>query len=214
MIFRYIIAALVGYLLGNISFSNIISHSLSDKDIRTLGSGNAGATNILRNFGLKYAIPVFLGDALKAVIAALASCLIIGEGFEGYTFLYGFVKPQILVGGVAAVLGHNFPVFMGFKGGKGVSSSLGLLAVMNPWLGLIFIALAATANTFIRIYSVVSISTMFLSALVFTIFDSLGDPFEIITLWFLFALMVFMHRTNILRLFKGEEKKVDIFKKH
>ena len=83
-VLRYIIAFVIGYLLGNISFSNIMSNALSKRDIRTLGSGNAGAANILRNFGLKYAVPVFLGDAVKAAGAAVFGCAIIGKGFEGY----------------------------------------------------------------------------------------------------------------------------------
>lgn len=211
-VLRYIIAFVIGYLLGNISFSNIMSNALSKRDIRTLGSGNAGAANILRNFGLKYAVPVFLGDAVKAAGAAVLGCAIIGKGFEGYSLLYGFTSPQVLVGGIAAVLGHNFPVFMGFKGGKGVSCSLGLLAVLNPWLGLAFIGLAIVLNLKIKVYSVVSIVTMLLAAIVYSIFDACGDVYEIIALWFMFLLMVFMHRANIVRLIKGEEKQMKIFK--
>ena len=211
-VLRYILAAIAGYLLGCISFSNMMSKALAKKDIRTLGSGNAGATNILRNFGLKYAIPVFIGDALKSAVASVLGCLIIGKGLSGFSWTLGFTEPQIIVGGIAAILGHNFPVFMGFKGGKGVSSSLGLLAVMNPILGLIFIALAAVANIKIKVYSVVSMSTMLLSAIVFTIFDAKGNIWEIAALWFMFLLMVFMHRANIMRLIKGEEKKIQIFK--
>ena len=211
-VLRYIIAFVIGYLLGNISFSNIMSNALSKRDIRTLGSGNAGAANILRNFGLKYAVPVFLGDAVKAAGAAVLGCIIIGKGFEGYSLLYGFTSPQVLVGGIAAVLGHNFPVFMGFKGGKGVSCSLGLLAVLNPWLGLAFIGLAIVLNLKIKVYSVVSIVTMLLAAIVYSIFDACGDVYEIIALWFMFLLMVFMHRANIVRLIKGEEKQMKIFK--
>lgn len=212
IVFKYLLAAVLGYFLGSISFANIIAKAVSKTDIRTLGSGNAGATNILRNFGLKYAIPVFFGDAIKAALAAIIGCVIIGEGFEGFTFITGFIKPQIFVGGLSAILGHNFPIFMGFKGGKGVACSLGLLTLMNPILGIVFIILAACANTFIKIYSLVSMSTMLLSAIVFTIFDANGEIFEIITLWFMFVLMVFMHRSNLKRLFKGEEKKIDIFK--
>ena len=209
-VLRYCLAALAGYLLGTVSFSNLMARAILKKDIRTLGSGNAGATNVLRNLGLKYAIPVFLGDALKAVLAAILSCLIIGRGLNEFSWLTGFTCPEIFVGGLAAVLGHNFPVFMGFKGGKGVSCSLGLLTVMNPLLGLAFILVSAVLNYYIKLYSVISISVMFVSALVFTIVDAHGDPTEIAVLWLLFVLMVFMHRANIVRLIKGEEKKVDI----
>lgn len=212
IVLRYIIAAVLGYLLGNISCSNIMSQAIAKKDIRTLGSGNAGATNILRNFGLKYAVPVFFGDAIKAAGAALLGCVIIGKGFEGFSWIEGFIEPHIFVGGVAAIIGHNFPVFMGFRGGKGVACSLGLLILMNPILGVVFIILAACANTFIKLYSLVSMSTMLAAAIVYTIFDINGGIIQIIVLWFMFVLMVFMHRQNVVRLIKGEEKKVDIFK--
>ena len=212
IVLKYALAIIIGYLLGNISCANIMAHAIAKKDIRTLGSGNAGATNILRNFGLKYAVPVFFGDALKAAGAAILGCLIIGKGFDGFSWLHGFTEPYIFVGGLSAVIGHNFPVFMGFKGGKGVACSLGLLVLMNPILGVVFIILAALANTFIKLYSLVSMSTMLASAIVYTIFDANGGVFQIIVLWFMFVLMVFMHRQNVVRLFKGEEKKIDIFK--
>ena len=212
IVFKYALAIIIGYLLGNISCANIMAHAIAKKDIRTLGSGNAGATNILRNFGLKYAVPVFFGDALKAAGAAILGCLIIGKGFDGFSWLHGFTEPYIFVGGLSAVIGHNFPVFMGFKGGKGVACSLGLLVLMNPILGVVFIILAALANTFIKLYSLVSMSTMLASAIVYTIYDTNGGVFQIIVLWFMFVLMVFMHRQNVVRLFKGEEKKIDIFK--
>lgn len=212
LVLKIVITVIIGYLFGNISCANLMAKAISKKDIRTLGSGNAGATNILRNFGLKYAIPVFLGDAIKCAGAAVLGCLIIGKGFNGFNWLKGFIEPYIFIGGVSAIIGHNFPVFMGFKGGKGVACSLGLLTLMNPILGVIFIFIAAMANIHIKLYSLVSMSTMLLAAIVFTIFDANGEIFEIITLWFMFLLMVFMHRANLKRLFKGEEKKVDIFK--
>ena len=213
IVLKYVIAAVVGYLLGNISFSNILTKIVAKKDIRTMGSGNAGATNVLRNLGLKYAIPVFIGDALKAAGAALLGCLIIGKGFEDFSWFGGFCRPEIFVGGVSAILGHNFPVFMGFKGGKGVACSLGLLVVMNPVLGVIFIVLAAIANVLIKLYSLISMSTMLAAAIVYCIFDTNGGIIQIIVLWFMFFLMVFMHRENVKRLIKGEEKKIEnIFK--
>lgn len=212
LVIKIIITVVLGYLLGNISCATILSKVVFKKDIRTLGSGNAGTTNVLRNFGLKYAIPVFFGDALKCAGAALLGCLIIGKGFNGFSWISGFSEPYIFIGGVSAIIGHNFPIFMGFKGGKGVACSLGLLVLMNPILGVIFIIIAAIANIHIRLYSLVSMSTMLLSAIVFTIFDAKGEIFEILTLWFMFILMVFMHRENVKRLFNGEEKKIDIFK--
>ncbi len=212
LVLRYIAAALAGYFLGNISVSNIIARSVAKKDIRTMGSGNAGATNVLRNMGLKYAIPTFVGDALKAMLAAVLGCVIIGEGFWDFNWLYGYTCPQIFVGGLAAILGHNFPVFMGFKGGKGVSCSLGLLIVMNPLLGIGLVILAAAANLFIKLYSLVSIATMLLATILYAILDAGGDVIEIGVLIVMLLLMLFMHRQNIVRLLKGQESKIDVFK--
>ncbi len=212
LVIKIITTVILGYLLGNISCASILSQVVFKKDIRTLGSGNPGTTNVLRNFGLKYAIPVFIGDALKCAGASILGCLIIGKGFEGFNWINGFCEPYVLIGGLSAILGHNFPAFTKFKGGKGVACSLGLLTVLNPILGAIFIFIAAIANIHIRLYSLVSMSTMLLSAIVFTIFDANGDIYEILALWFMFLLMVFMHRENVTRLFKGEEKKIDIFK--
>lgn len=212
LVLRYIAAALAGYFLGNISVSNIIARSVAKKDIRTMGSGNAGATNVLRNMGLKYAIPTFVGDALKAMLAAVLGCVIIGEGFWDFNWLYGYTCPQIFVGGLAAILGHNFPVFMGFKGGKGVSCSLGLLIVMNPLLGIGLVILAAVANLFIKLYSLVSIATMLLATILYAILDAGGDVIEIGVLIVMLLLMLFMHRQNIVRLLKGQEGKIDVFK--
>lgn len=212
LVLRYIAAALAGYLLGNISISNILAWAVAKKDIRTMGSGNAGATNVLRNMGLKYAIPTFIGDALKAMLAAVLGCLIIGEGFFEFDWLFGYTCPQIFVGGFAAILGHNFPVFMGFKGGKGVSCSIGLLLVMNPLLGLGLVAVAVLANLFIKLYSLVSIATMALAAVLYSFLDAQGDWIEIGVLFAMLLLMVFMHRENIRRLIKGQESKIDVFK--
>lgn len=213
---RYFLAFLVGYLLGNISFSSIYAKIFAKQDIKSMGSGNPGATNILRTMGLKYAVPVFILDALKAIIGSVVGCLIIGNGITEFTFLSGFYCPEVFLGGVGAILGHNYPVFMGFKGGKGVSCTLGLLIVLNPLMGLGSVALAAISNIKIKIYSIVSIATMFISATCFTLFDVCPDKtdnlIQIIVLWLLFALMVFTHRQNIVRLINGTEGKIKIFK--
>ena len=214
---RYAIAIIVGYLLGNISFSTIYAKIFAKKDIHSMGSGNPGATNILRTMGLKYAVPVFILDAFKAIIAAVLGCLIIGNGsFFEFSFLHGYTCPEVFFGGVAAILGHNYPALMRFKGGKGVSCTLGLLIVLNPIMGLLAVAFAASANVKIKIYSIVSIVTMLLSALCFTFFDACPNPqdnlIQIIVLWSLLALMIFTHRQNIVRLLNGTEGKINIFK--
>lgn len=214
MILRYFFAFLLGYLFGNVSFSSIIAKVFADKDIRKIGSGNPGATNVLRTMGLKYAVFVFILDALKAVIPAIVGCFIIGKGANEFSLLSGFYCPEIFAGGLGAVLGHNFPVFAHFKGGKGVSCTLGLLTVANPLLGLGLIALSGILNLKIKIYSIVSVSVMLLASLLYTFVDVLPEMqwIQICVVWGLFALMLFMHRENLFRLARGTEKKIKIFK--
>ena len=125
----YLIIIITAYLLGNISTSYIVAKRLAGVDIRTQGSGNAGSTNVLRTLGKKAGALTFIGDVLKGLIAVLIARLIAyGVNLDDTTCAYIAV--------VAVVLGHNYPVFLGFKGGKGVATSLGSMLGMNPLVAL------------------------------------------------------------------------------
>ena len=125
----YLIIIIVAYLLGNISTSYIVAKKLAGVDIRTQGSGNAGSTNVLRTLGKKAGALTFIGDVLKGLIAVLlAKFIAYIAHLDQATCAYLAV--------VAVVLGHNYPVFLGFKGGKGVATSLGSMLGMNPIIAL------------------------------------------------------------------------------
>ena len=132
----YIIVGIVAYLIGSISFSIIISKKMAGFDVREKGSGNAGATNMLRSVGKKAAALTLLGDALKGVVAVLFSVIV------GLIAKNSDKALLVQIAGIAVVIGHTFPIFFGFKGGKGVATSLGVLLMTNWKIGLICLVFA------------------------------------------------------------------------
>ena len=200
-----LICIAIGYACGLFQTAYILG-KIYHIDIRKQGSGNLGSTNVLRTLGKKAGALNLLCDCLKCIAAILIVRAIFGNS-------YGDILPLLsLYAAAGCILGHNFPVFMGFKGGKGVSCSLGLLIVMNPLLGIGLVILAAAANLFIKLYSLVSIATMLLATILYAILDAGGDVIEIGVLIVMLLLMLFMHRQNIVRLLKGQEGKIDVFK--
>ncbi|TAH63236.1 MAG: glycerol-3-phosphate acyltransferase, partial [Gottschalkiaceae bacterium] len=123
-----IIIAIISYLLGNFATSYILGKIFKKTDIRMHGSGNAGATNALRVFGIKLAAATFLFDALKGVLAVIIGRMILGD-IGGY------------IGGVFVVVGHNWPIVLRFKGGKGVASTIGVALTINYKIALICIVI-------------------------------------------------------------------------
>jgi len=186
-----------GYIIGCFSPSYLLGKLKSGKDIREHGSGNAGATNTIRTFGMKWGVVVFCLDLLKGVCAFLLGRLLGG----GYAF-------GILCG-VAAVLGHDFPIFLGFRGGKGISTSLGILLGIHPVLGMCVVLSGIILSAITRKISVISLCGLIVSPILLAVFDT-GNLYGLIALVFLSALGVFTHRANILRLIKGEEKQLTI----
>ena len=122
---RYLIIALAGYLLGNISVGILISKIYGVRDIRTHGSGNAGSTNVLRTLGWLPSVLTLIGDCLKGYLAA-----------ELGRYLAGDIG--LIIGGICAIIGHDFPVFFRFRGGKGIATSLGLIIATKPWICLLY----------------------------------------------------------------------------
>ena len=133
----YIIVAVIAYLLGSISFSVIISKKMAGFDVREKGSGNAGTTNVLRSVGKKAAILTLICDVLKGVLAVLVAYIagnIVKEGVDRALL--------IQIAGLLVVVGHTFPIFFGFKGGKGIATALGVLLITNWNIGLICLVFA------------------------------------------------------------------------
>lgn len=200
----YIIVAIIAYLLGSISFSVIISKKMAGFDVRDKGSKNAGSTNVLRTVGKKAAILTLIGDCLKGVVAILIA-FIVGKIA---TDLDSALLVQLA--GIFVVVGHTFPIFFKFKGGKGVATSLGVLLLTNWQIGLICLVFALVLMALTRFVSLGSVAAAVLFP-VLTIFitNNYLVPGNYIIFGIVLAvLVIFNHRENIKRLFEGKENRL------
>ena len=194
----YLIIIITAYLLGNISTSYIVAKRLAGVDIRTQGSGNAGSTNVLRTLGKKAGALTFIGDVLKGLIAVLiARFIAYGVNLDNTTCAYIAV--------VAVVLGHNYPVFLGFKGGKGVATSLGSMLGMNPLVALLCLGFFIIIVAITKYVSLGSILGIGLSPVIMMI--NHNNKGVLVTL-FLTISVVITHKENIKRLLNGTERKL------
>lgn len=194
----YLIIIITAYLLGNISTSYIVAKRLAGVDIRTQGSGNAGSTNVLRTLGKKAGALTFIGDVLKGLIAVLiARFIAYGANLDDTTCAYIAV--------VAVVLGHNYPVFLGFKGGKGVATSLGSMLGMNPLVALLCLGFFIIIVAMTKYVSLGSILGIGLSPVIMMINHNTKGV--LVTL-FLTISVVITHKENIKRLLNGTERKL------
>ncbi len=190
----YIISLAIGYLMGCFQTAYILAKSVKHIDIREHGSGNAGSTNALRVMGWKFGIMTFAGDLLKALLAVLIGWLVFRSQLAG------------LYAGLGVVLGHNWPVFLKFKGGKGIASTLGLMIAFDWRIGLI--AWAITAIVILKT-KYVSVGSLLLITM-FPIGIAVLYPGNVQALaisLFLMVLGFYRHRANIQRLIQGNENK-------
>ncbi len=189
-----VIALVVSYLAGSVNFSIVFSKLLLKQDIRTKGSGNAGFTNTLRNYGKVYGAAVFLCDILKTVAVILAARFIFKERIAEYCAAVG------------VILGHNFPVFFGFKGGKGVLTTISSLVMLAPKIGIPLIPVAV-AIMFITGYVSVGSIVIFLYFPISVLLFYSGPEKERFVMLGVFSciLGLYRHKDNIKRLIKGEE---------
>jgi glycerol-3-phosphate acyltransferase PlsY len=186
------LGAIAGYLLGSVSFAVVVSHAMRLPDPRSYGSKNPGATNVLRTGNKIAAILTLAGDALKGFVAVLLALLYLPEAM-----------PYV---GVATFLGHLFPVFHRFQGGKGVATAAGVLFGFDPWLGLATIATFAVIAAFFRYVSLASIvASVF--AVFFSWFIKLSGA-TTLAIAVMAALLVWRHKDNIKRLIAGTESKL------
>ena len=188
----YAAAVVVGYLLGSIPSGVIITRLAGTADIRAIGSGNIGATNVLRTGHYGLAAATLLADVLKGAVAVLLAAWWFGHGAS-------------LLAGLAAFLGHLFPVWLGFKGGKGIATGLGVLFAV-AWkvalaVAVVWIVIAAAFR-----YS--SLASLVASVVAPVLLWFLGTPAEALTFAILVVLTFIMHRANIARLLNGTEGKI------
>lgn len=207
-IFISILVFLLAYLLGSLPSAVWIGKLFHNIDVREHGSGNAGATNVIRVLGWKTGIPVLLIDVAKGALATLLPMLFKLADTES-TLL---INLQILAG-VTAIVGHIFPVFAGFRGGKGVSTVFGALLALHPLLTLSCIGVFLIVLLITGIVSVSSMCAGFAFPIfLFLLFDTPSIIFKIFSIAVSIALVI-THRKNIGRLMRGEEKKLIKFGK-
>ncbi|MBS7297574.1 MAG: glycerol-3-phosphate 1-O-acyltransferase PlsY [Eubacteriales bacterium] len=210
-----IAVAIAAYLIGSVNPSIILSKALAGEDIRSYGSGNAGATNMLRTYGKKMAIATLLLDILKGVIAVLAAHLVddlllcyIPTTNEFSKHIVGSLP---YIAGLFVALGHNFPVFFGFKGGKGVATGLGVLLTLNWQVGLICLVVAVSImaiSRYVSLGSIIGAGLFPILLLAFSLESGEIDIFSIILAIALAVLIIARHHSNIGRLMRGEENKL------
>ena len=204
MLGSIVVCVLTAYLLGNLNGAVCMSALVANDDVRSHGSGNAGLTNFIRNYGVGSALYVVLIDAGKAVLACLASGLIMRQ--------YDLYQEGLILGGVCVMLGHVFPALLGFRGGKGILSGW-FIAFTIDWrigvlIGIVFFA-AYLLTQYVSLGSVLAAATFCVG---FVIFHHDNLPVMLGGI-FMSALTVYQHRGNILRLLKGEERKTNLLQK-
>ena len=194
-VFTFIVSVLFAYLLGSVSFSYIAGKMVAGVDIRQHGSGNAGATNTLRVIGVKWGLIVLLADVVKGVLAVAFAHLITGGSLVAMTFA-----------GLFSIVGHNWPIYYGFRGGKGIATTIGVLFTLSfmpaLYAGLVGLVLIVLTR-YVSLGSLVFVTLTPIFAIAMRL------PWYVIVIAFVIAIMSFWrHRSNIERLLHGQERKV------
>lgn len=191
---NYLLVVVMSYILGSVNSAIIVSRLLKNVDIRKLGSGNAGMTNVLRNFGKGYAVLVIVGDALKGVIAVLIGRYIAGNEIGA------------MCAGFAAIVGHNWPIFFQFKGGKGILTSAVVILMVTPKIGLVVIGISILIMVLTGYVSLGSV----IGCILYPVLVIIKNPHDLELIVFAIALgllAIFRHKGNIKRLMTGTESK-------
>jgi glycerol-3-phosphate acyltransferase PlsY len=213
MIAARVLSIVLGYVFGLFQTGYIYGKS-KGIDIRKQGSGNPGTTNSLRVLGIKAGIITFLGDLLKAILAVVVTWLIFKDRYPDS------VRLLELYAGFGAVLGHNFPFYLGFKGGKGIASTAGVILSVYPLASigcLIVFSVCLAISRYVSLSSILMVLTFMITALVANnlgYLDIAGErmmEFDILVICFT-ALAIWRHRANIVRLIHGNENKLSIGK--
>lgn len=195
----YAIAAIgLAYLIGSVSFAVVVSRLMGLADPRTYGSKNPGATNVLRTGNRLAAVFTLLGDALKGVLAVLL--------VRGFASQFGWGETTVMYAGLAAFVGHLFPLFHGFAGGKGVATAAGVLLAVDPWIG------GATLLTWLIIafffrYSSLAALTAAAFAPIWQLFLH-GTGSRVAAILVMSGLLIWRHRGNIRKLLDGTEQRI------
>ena len=196
--FWSVCVVVLAYLLGSLSFAVIVSKAMHLDDPRSYGSGNPGATNVLRSGNKRAAILTLLLDAVKGVVAVLIA--------RGLAERLGYGDGVVALAGLASFLGHLYPVFFRFQGGKGVATAAGVLLALNPWVGLASLGTWLVVAIATRYSSLAALVTALLApAYVYLLH---GDSQVVIAVAVMSVLLIWRHRANISKLLNGTESKL------
>ena len=191
----FLIIGIISYLIGSFSSAFFLGKAIKKIDIRVHGSGNSGTTNAIRVMGFRMGVLTFLIDFAKGAIAVL-----IGFYLEGYN--------GGLLGGICAVLGHDYPIYIRFKGGKGVATSIGALAILDFPMALISVIIGLIVGFFTKYVSLGSIVFFVLNPFISIIINNPNNRYLTLTTVFLGLLGICRHKSNIERLIRGNENKI------
>ncbi len=207
---QYLAALVVGYLMGSIPVGVIVSRLIARVDVRDHGSGMTGTTNVLRTAGRKAAVMVVGGDLVKGVLAVIFAGLIVGNGYlQIGSFGFDAGVGRVLAG-LGAVIGHNWSVFLGFRGGRGVATYFGALAAMVPLaaiLGLEILILSAFSTRFVSLGSIAGVVVSYAIIVPLTLLNGLAIEYLLYSILGV-VIIVAMHRGNIVRLMTGKERRL------
>ncbi|MCL2341830.1 MAG: glycerol-3-phosphate 1-O-acyltransferase PlsY [Firmicutes bacterium] len=197
----YIIVSVIAYLIGSISFAVIFSRKFGGFDVRDKGSGNAGTTNVLRSVGKQAAVITLICDILKGAAAVLIAILA--------AKIWKEVNPTLLAyaAGLFVILGHTFPIFFEFRGGKGIATAMGVLLVLSWEIALICIIFALILIAITRMVSIGSVLAAILFPIL-TIFMAKAGIGPILISIVIALLVIFNHRANLVRIKNGTENKL------
>ena len=204
----YIIIGLIAYAIGSINFSVIISRKMAGFDVREKGSKNAGSTNVLRTVGKKAALMTLACDILKGLVAVIIAII------AGKIVSHSDSALLVQIAGIAVVLGHTFPIFFEFRGGKGVATALGIILITNWRIGLICLIFALLLMAFSKMVSAGSVSAAVLFPVLTLFIDTnyIVDGNYFVFSVILALIVIFNHRSNIKKILNGTENKLS-FKK-
>ncbi len=188
----------VAYLIGSLSFAVIVSRAMRLPDPRQYGSGNPGATNVLRTGRKAAAALTLLGDALKGWVVVVLARALVPQ--------FGLADGIVLLCALAVFIGHLFPLFFRFQGGKGVATALGVLVGLNPWLGLACLATWLVMAGVFRISSLAALTSAVLSPVYATLLMGWGET--AMTVLVIALLLVYRHKSNLVRLMSGQEARM------
>ena len=188
----------LAYLIGSLSFAVIVSRAMRLPDPRQYGSGNPGATNVLRTGRKAAAVLTLLGDALKGWVAVVLAGALAPR--------FGLSEDVVLLCALAVFIGHLFPVFFRFQGGKGVATALGVLLGLSPWLGLACLATWLVMAAVFRISSLSALTAAVLSPVYATLLMGWGNTALVVLV--IALLLVYRHKSNLVKLMSGQEARI------